>query len=82
MRHITERARKSPSGQVRAALHSPRGVRIVRVDKSGATTVESVTASEDVTREAIVAVDVQYTVKETNDRRNLVVPYYEIGEES
>ena len=45
-------------------------------------TVESVTASEDVTREAIVAVDVQYTVKETNDRRNLVVPYYEIGEES
>ncbi len=46
MRHITERARKSPSGQVRAALHSPRGVRIVRVDKSGATTVESVTAPE------------------------------------
>ena len=45
-------------------------------------TVESVTASEDLTREAIVAVDVQYTVKETNDRRNLVVPYYEIGEES
>ena len=45
-------------------------------------TVERVIASEDVTREAVVAVEVTYTVKETNDRRNLVVPYYEIGQES
>ncbi|MGE3960553.1 MAG: GPW/gp25 family protein [Dehalococcoidia bacterium] len=45
-------------------------------------TVDRVVASEDATREAIVSVDVQYTVKETNDRRNLVVPYYEIGEEA
>ncbi|MCK9497077.1 MAG: GPW/gp25 family protein [Dehalococcoidia bacterium] len=45
-------------------------------------TVESVLATEDLTREAVVEVDVTYTVKETNDRRNLVVPYYEIGEES
>lgn len=46
MRYITERARKSPTGQVRAALHGARGVRVVRVDKSGATVVESVTALE------------------------------------
>lgn len=45
-------------------------------------TVESVTASEDLTREAVVSVEVQFSVKETNDRRNLVVPYYEIGAES
>jgi len=45
-------------------------------------TIESVVASEDLTREAVVAVDVTYSVKETNDRRNLVVPYYEIGAES
>lgn len=44
--------------------------------------VERVTASEDLTREAVVSVEVEFSVKETNDRRNLVVPYYEIGAES
>lgn len=44
-------------------------------------TIDDVLASEDPAREAIVSVNVAYTVKETNDRRNLVVPYYEIGQE-
>jgi len=43
--------------------------------------VERVTASEDETREGSIAVEVEYAVKETNDRRNLVVPFYEIGQE-
>src|SRR5690606_31176581 len=43
--------------------------------------VERVTAEEDETREATIAVRVEYTVRSTNDRRNLVVPFYEIGEE-
>jgi len=30
---------------------------------------------------AFAIVDIQYRVLETNDRRNLVVPFYEIGEE-
>lgn len=42
MRHITELARKAPSGRVRAALHGPRGVHVVLVDRSGNTTVESI----------------------------------------
>lgn len=44
-------------------------------------TVESVRASEDPARQGTVAVQVEYTLKDTNDRRNLVVPFYEIGEE-
>jgi uncharacterized protein len=43
--------------------------------------VESVTANEDPEREGGVAVVVEYSVRETNDRRNLVVPFYEIGQE-
>jgi uncharacterized protein len=31
---------------------------------------------------AFAVVDIQYRVLETNDRRNLVVPFYEIGEEA
>ncbi|MEX1023257.1 MAG: GPW/gp25 family protein [Dehalococcoidia bacterium] len=44
-------------------------------------TVERVSALEDPARPATVAVQVEYTVKDTNDRRNLVVPFYEIGDE-
>lgn len=45
-------------------------------------TIESVMASEDPVRQGTVAVQVEYTLKETNDRRNLVVPFYEIGQEA
>jgi uncharacterized protein len=44
--------------------------------------VERVTASEDTEREATIVVDVEYSVRMTNDRRNLVVPFYEIGDET
>lgn len=43
--------------------------------------IEAVRAVEDSTRTGTVAVQVEYSVKETNDRRNLVVPFYEIGQE-
>ncbi len=43
--------------------------------------IEAVRAVEDSTRTGTVAVQVDYSVKETNDRRNLVVPFYEIGQE-
>src|SRR5690606_25384047 len=44
-------------------------------------TIEAVVAAEDRPRVGVVAVQVDYTVKDTNDRRNLVVPFYEIGQE-
>ncbi|MEX2375481.1 MAG: GPW/gp25 family protein [Dehalococcoidia bacterium] len=44
--------------------------------------VERVTAEEDTEREGTVAVSVEYSVRATNDRRNLVVPFYEIGDET
>ncbi len=43
--------------------------------------VERVIAEEDEDREATIRVRVEYTVLSTNDRRNLVVPFYEIGDE-
>jgi len=44
--------------------------------------VERVTASEDTEREGAVVVEIEYSVRMTNDRRNLVVPFYEIGDET
>ncbi len=44
-------------------------------------TVEAVDASEDRSQPGSVSVAVEYSVRETNDRRNLVVPFYEIGQE-
>jgi len=44
-------------------------------------TVEDVRAYADPDREATVSVSVEYRVNGSNDRRNLVVPFYEIGEE-
>jgi phage baseplate assembly protein W len=40
-----------------------------------------VTAVPDPDRPELVYVDVQYAIKGTNDRRNLVFPYYTIPEE-
>lgn len=44
-------------------------------------TVEQVTAVQDPDRPATIAVQVEFTINATNDRRNLVVPFYEIGDE-
>jgi phage baseplate assembly protein W len=43
--------------------------------------VQQVTVRPDLERPGSVVVDVEYVVRQTNDRRNLVVPFYEIGEE-
>ena len=40
-----------------------------------------VTAVPDPDRPELVYIDVQYAIKGTNDRRNLVFPYYTIPEE-
>lgn len=44
--------------------------------------VEAVTVRADPDRVGSVLGEVTYTIKQTNDRRNLVVPFYEIGEEA
>ncbi|MCK9485693.1 MAG: GPW/gp25 family protein [Dehalococcoidia bacterium] len=44
-------------------------------------TIEGVTAVEDGGRTGTVSVQVTYSLKDENDRRNLVVPFYEIGQE-
>lgn len=44
-------------------------------------TVEAVHAEADRERMGVVVADITYTTKDTNDRRNLVVPFYEIGDE-
>lgn len=43
--------------------------------------IEQVEALEDPDRPATIVIQVLYTIRETNERRNLVVPFYEIGEE-
>lgn len=44
--------------------------------------IEQITIEPSPTDPARASIEVAYRVKETNDRRNLVVPFYEIGEES
>ncbi|RSS67421.1 GPW/gp25 family protein [Streptomyces sp. WAC06614] len=43
--------------------------------------VESVDVTNEPDRPSLLYIDVQYTVKITNDRRNLVFPFYVIPEE-
>jgi len=43
--------------------------------------VVKVTATPDVDSHELVFIDIQYAVKGTNDRRNLVFPYYTIPED-
>ena len=43
--------------------------------------IELVEVSPAVNDGAFVIIEIHYRVLETNDRRNLVVPFYEIGEE-
>ena len=44
--------------------------------------VESVLIEPSPDDNAYAIVEIMYRVKETNDRRNLVVPFYEIGQET
>ncbi|MDO9443739.1 MAG: GPW/gp25 family protein [Dehalococcoidia bacterium] len=44
--------------------------------------IEAVKAAEDPDRMGGIIADVTYVTRDTNDRRNLVVPFYEIGEEA
>jgi uncharacterized protein len=43
--------------------------------------VEAVRADADPARPESIMITVTYSTTDTNDRRNLVVPFYEIGEE-
>jgi phage baseplate assembly protein W len=43
--------------------------------------VEDVAVTFDPDRPGLVHIDVSYLVRSTNDRRNLVVPFYSIPEE-
>jgi uncharacterized protein len=43
--------------------------------------VEAVRADADPARPESILITVTYSTTDTNDRRNLVVPFYEIGEE-
>ena len=43
--------------------------------------IVKVTATPDVDSHELVFIDIQYAVKGTNDRRNLVFPYYTIPED-
>ena len=43
--------------------------------------VTKVTATPDVDQHELVFIDIQYAVKGTNDRRNLVFPYYTIPDD-
>lgn len=43
--------------------------------------IEQVTVAPAPEDHSRAIIDVAYRIKETNDRRNLVVPFYEIGEE-
>jgi phage baseplate assembly protein W len=43
--------------------------------------VERVDVSPDPQREAVLMIDIHYRVRSTNDRRNLVYPFYRIPEE-
>lgn len=43
--------------------------------------VERVNIRPDERRDAVLLIDIQYRVRSTNDRRNLVYPFYRIPEE-
>jgi len=43
--------------------------------------VERIDVSPDLQREAVLMIDIHYRVRSTNDRRNLVYPFYRIPEE-
>ena len=43
--------------------------------------VEAVNVHPDPQREAVLLIEIHYTIRSTNDRRNLVYPFYRIPEE-
>ncbi len=43
--------------------------------------VEAVNVHPDQNRDAVLLIEIRYTVRKTNDRRNLVYPFYRIPEE-
>jgi phage baseplate assembly protein W len=43
--------------------------------------IENVDVSADPHRDAVLLIEIQYRIRSTNDRRNLVYPFYRIPEE-
>jgi hypothetical protein len=43
--------------------------------------VENIDVRADPHRDAVLLIDIQYRIRSTNDRRNLVYPFYRVPEE-